>query len=57
MDWSPEQISGSLKDELGILISHERIYQNIWSDKRHGGTLAYVKFALVIIRSNLFSLG
>lgn len=39
MDWSPEQISGSLKDELGILISHERIYQHIGSDKRHGGTL------------------
>jgi len=34
MDWSPEQISGSLKDELGILISHERIYQHIWADKR-----------------------
>jgi IS30 family transposase len=26
LDWSPEQISGQLKDELGILISHERIY-------------------------------
>lgn len=39
MDWSPEQISGSLKAELGILISHERIYQHIWADKRHGGTL------------------
>ena len=39
MDWSPEQISGSLKDKLGILISHERIYQHIWADKRHGGTL------------------
>ena len=39
LDWSPEQISGSLRDELGILISHERIYQHIWADKRHGGTL------------------
>jgi IS30 family transposase len=39
MDWSPEQISGTLKDEPGILISHERIYQHIWADKRHGGTL------------------
>ena len=39
LDWSPEQVSGSLKDELGILISHERIYQHIWTDKRHGGTL------------------
>ena len=39
MDWSPEQVSGSLKNDLGILISHERIYQHIWTDKRHGGTL------------------
>jgi transposase, IS30 family len=39
MDWSPEQVSGQLKAELGILISHERIYQHIWTDKRHGGTL------------------
>jgi transposase, IS30 family len=39
MDWSPEQVSGQLKEEFGILISHERIYQHIWTDKRHGGTL------------------
>ena len=39
LDWSPEQVSGQLKDELGILISHECIYQHIWTDKRHGGTL------------------
>ena len=39
LDWSPEQVSGQLKAELGILISHERIYQHIWTDKRHGGTL------------------
>jgi IS30 family transposase len=39
MDWSLEQVSGSLKNDLGILISHERIYQHIWADKRHGGTL------------------
>src|SRR5664279_90271 len=39
MDWSPEQIAGWLKVELGILISHERIYQHIWADKRHGGAL------------------
>jgi len=31
--------TGQLKEELGILISHERIYQHIWTDKRHGGTL------------------
>ena len=39
LDWSPEQVSGQLEDERGILISHERIYQPIWADKRHGGTL------------------
>jgi IS30 family transposase len=39
LDWSPVQVSGQLEDELGILISHERIYQHIWTDKRHGGTL------------------
>jgi IS30 family transposase len=39
MDWSPEQVSGQLKEELGILISHERIYQHIWTDRCHGGTL------------------
>jgi|GEM_PF-2789559 len=26
LDWSPEQVSGWLKAELGIAISHERIY-------------------------------
>jgi IS30 family transposase len=26
LDWSPEQVSGQLKAELDILISHERIY-------------------------------
>ena len=39
LDWSPEQISGVLKEEHGIAISHERIYQHIWADKLHGGTL------------------
>ena len=37
-DWSPEQISGSLKDSK-ILISHERIYQYVYADKRSGGSL------------------
>lgn len=37
-DWSPEQISGVLKKE-GTNISHERIYQHIWADKKLGGTL------------------
>ena len=37
--WSPDQISGWLKKERGISISHETIYQHIWSDKRNGGQL------------------
>ncbi|MHA1237041.1 MAG: IS30 family transposase [Candidatus Hodarchaeales archaeon] len=37
-DWSPEQISGRLK-ENGIYISHERIYQYVYADKRAGGNL------------------
>jgi IS30 family transposase len=39
INWSPEQISGWLKEEEGIYISHERIYQHIWTDKLNGGTL------------------
>jgi IS30 family transposase len=36
MRWSPEQISGWLSEQ-GIKLSHERIYQMIWDDKRDGG--------------------
>lgn len=36
--WSPEQISGWL-GEQNIHLSHERIYQMIWQDKRDGGEL------------------
>jgi transposase, IS30 family len=39
VEWSPEQISGWLKEEQGIGISHEWIYQHIWADKLNGGTL------------------
>ncbi len=40
MDYlSPEQISGRLKLELGVEISHETIYRHIWEDKRKGGVL------------------
>jgi transposase, IS30 family len=39
VEWSPEQISGWLKEEQGIGISHERIYQHVWADKLAGGTL------------------
>jgi len=37
MDWSPQQISGRLKVEQGIHVSHEYIYQYIYADKRQGG--------------------
>lgn len=37
--WSPEQIAGWLDKEMKILLSHERIYQHIWSDKAQGGKL------------------
>ncbi len=37
--WSPEQISGWLREEQSIYISYETIYQHIWSDKQCGGQL------------------
>lgn len=37
--WSPEQISGRLELERQEGVSHERIYQHIYADKRAGGTL------------------
>lgn len=37
--WSPEQISGWLLSAHKISLSHERIYQHIWQDKRLGGDL------------------
>lgn len=37
-DWSPEQISGRLKEDE-VFISHESIYQYIYADKRVGGSL------------------
>ena len=36
--WSPEQISGYLKRHR-ILISHSRIYQYIWEDRKQGGEM------------------
>ena len=38
-DWSPEQISGRLKKEQDIRISHEWIYQHVLADKQAGGDL------------------
>jgi IS30 family transposase len=37
--WSPAQISGRLKLERQPTVSHERIYQYIYADKRAGGSL------------------
>ena len=37
-DWSPEQVSGRLK-RSSIFVSHERIYQYVYADKRADGTL------------------
>ena len=38
-DWSPEQVSGWLTWEEGVSVSHERIYQHVYEDKRCGGDL------------------
>ncbi len=38
-EWSPEQISGRLKKEQKICISHEWIYQHVLADKHTGGDL------------------
>lgn len=38
-DFSPEQIVGVAKKEGIPCVSHERIYQHLWSDKKQGGTL------------------
>ena len=37
--WSPDQISGRLAKDGVAFISHERIYQHVWKDKKDGGTL------------------
>ena len=39
LEWSPEQISGWLRTEKQLSISHETIYLHIWADKKAGGTL------------------
>jgi len=39
IQWSPQQISGWLKVQKVCRISHERIYQYIWEDKKKGGSL------------------
>jgi IS30 family transposase len=38
-EWSPEQISGRLRKEQDLRISHEWIYQHVLADKQAGGDL------------------
>jgi len=38
-DFSPEQVSGCLKKDKGLSVSHERIYKHVYADKRDGGDL------------------
>ncbi len=40
-DASPVQISGFLRKNHGIIISHESIYTYIWKDKKMGGCLYF----------------
>ena len=39
LDWSPEQVSGWLRLQGILSISHETIYLHVWHDKRAGGDL------------------
>ncbi|GAB4278672.1 MAG: IS30 family transposase [Marinilabiliales bacterium] len=38
-DYSPEQIAGKAKLKSLDCVSHERIYQYVWKDKKEGGNL------------------
>ena len=38
-DYSPEQVTGYLKKNGEPSVSHERIYHQIWADKKNNGTL------------------
>ena len=38
-EYSPEQISCTMSGIVGLKVSHERIYQHIWQDKKDGGDL------------------
>lgn len=39
MEWSPEQISQTMKSDIGVRVSHERIYQLVYQDRLKGGDL------------------
>jgi IS30 family transposase len=38
-DWSPEQVSGSLRKTGDLSISHETIYRYVWENRAQGGEL------------------
>lgn len=38
-EYSPEQVTGTLKKQGKKTVSPERIYQHVWSDKKKGGDL------------------
>jgi len=42
MDWSPEQVSGFLKADGILSISHEAIYIHVCADKRAGGACGVI---------------
>lgn len=39
MEWSPEPVTGWIKRERGISLSHETIFARIRRDRQHGGVL------------------
>ncbi len=39
LDWSPEQISGRMKLDIGISVVHATIYRYIYTNKANGGRL------------------
>ena len=39
LDWSPEQISGRMKLDIGVSVVHETIYRYIYANKANGGKL------------------
>lgn len=39
LDWSPEQISGRMKLDIGVSVVHESIYRYIYANKANGGRL------------------
>lgn len=38
-DYSPEQVKGECNDNGIKMVSHERLYQHVWEDKKNGGVL------------------